>query len=141
MARKTRTKPRSRARQLVTRHICRKCGALCCHMLVTCIEKPKDDDDIDYYKWHLHFDTVSIAIRHHRWYLVVQGRCVYLDDNNLCTIYDRRPAICRRLNPPHCERFGSWCDTMLNTPEELVAYLNSKKKSKKAEGKKRKCSA
>jgi len=74
-------------------------------------------------KWYLQYDTVSVAIRHHRWYLVVAGKCIYLDDHNLCTIYDRRPERCRRHRPPDCERFGAWYDTLITTPEELDAYL------------------
>lgn len=138
MAKKAKTRRTSQVREAVGNEGCRTCPALCCHTLATCIEKPKDEGDIDFYKWHLFYDTVSLAVRSHRWYLVVKGRCIYLDKNNLCTIYDRRPDICRRHNPPDCERFGPWYDTMVNTPEELTAYLAREKERKKSKRAKRK---
>ncbi len=110
-----------------TKAACDDCPALCCHNLAVIIEKPKDQDDIDFYKWHLQYDTVSLAIRSNRWYLSIEGRCIYLDRDNFCTIYDRRPAICRKHNPPDCEKFGHWYDVMLHTPAELVNYLEAEK--------------
>lgn len=115
---------------------CNGCPALCCHDLAVVIEKPRRKCDIEHYKWHLHYDTVSLAIRNKRWYLLVKGRCIYLDDDNLCTIYDRRPRKCRDHNPPECERYGCWYQTRLDTPEELEAYL-AREKRKKERRKKR----
>ncbi len=102
---------------------CIDCPALCCHDLAIFIHRPRTKSDIDDMKWHPQYDSVSVAIRHRRWYLVVGGKCIYLDDDNLCTIYDRRPERCRRHGAPDCERFGPWYDTLTATPGELDAYL------------------
>jgi len=102
---------------------CADCPALCCHGLVIPIEKPKSRAEVDELKWYIQYDTVRAFIRSHRWYILVEGRCQYLDQDNLCTIYERRPEKCRRLNPPDCERFGAFYDVMLNNPEELDSYL------------------
>jgi Fe-S-cluster containining protein len=78
----------------------------------------------------LQFDTVRVYLRNKRWYMLVNGRCIYLGRDNKCKIYDRRPERCRRHNPPGCERFGRYYDVMLNTPEDLENYLGKEKQQK-----------
>jgi len=120
-----------------TLSLCRDCPAKCCHDLVLVIDKPKKKSDIEHYMWQLHYDTVRIAITGKKWHTVYEGRCIYLDDDNLCTIYDRRPKICRDHNPPDCEHYGKWYDVLIETPEELKEYLKAEKKRKKVKKKKK----
>ena len=128
---KSRSKKKQKNTKTRAKDQCHDCPAKCCHDLVLVMNKPRTRHDIDYYKWHLQFDTVSLAISGHRWYSVFKARCMYLDDDNLCTIYDRRPEKCRRHNPPNCEHFGKWYDVMLTLPEELEDYLAKEKLRKK----------
>jgi len=107
---------------------CVNCPALCCHDLAIPIDRPRLREDIDDLKWKLRYDTVHVAIRHRRWYLVVNGRCIYLDKHNLCTIYERRPDICRDHNPPECERFGRWYQYWIDSPDGLDEYLAGKRR-------------
>jgi Fe-S-cluster containining protein len=107
---------------------CRGCPALCCHDMVEPISRPQTSRDVEELKWQLQYDTIRVYIRSHRWYVIVQGRCMYLTDDNLCSIYERRPKRCRRYNPPDCERYGEYWDEMINTPQELDAYLEREKK-------------
>ena len=102
---------------------CRDCPALCCHDLVEPLAKPKTAEDVSELKWELQYDTVGVFIRSHRWYRIIAGRCMYLDRNNRCTIYERRPKRCREMKPPECERFGEFYDVMITTPEELDEHL------------------
>lgn len=120
---KTKTTKRSNAK-------CERCPALCCRDLSMLTSKPGTKSDIQEMKWELHFDSVRVYIRSHRWYLLIKGDCIYLDENNLCTIYTRRPSRCRRHNPPDCERYGKYYDVLISTPEELEAYLNGRKRCK-----------
>ena len=106
--------------------VCLDCPAYCCHDMAMMIPKPQTRSEIREYKWYLHYDTVKLAIRNHRWYLVVKGRCIYLDKNNMCTIYDKRPYRCRKHMPPDCEKFSKWYDTLFETPEELEEYFVGK---------------
>ncbi len=119
-----RTKTTTKTR---TKGLCEGCAAVCCTELAVVINRPRDKDDVDFYKWHLQYDTVNIAISNHRWHLVTKGRCIYLTDDNLCSIYKRRPRTCRRHNPPDCERFGQWYDKLLTTPEELEQFIEAEK--------------
>jgi len=110
--------------------VCINCPAYCCKDLVIVITKPRTRAEIDELKWHVHFDTVRVAIRNKRWHLVVKGRCIYLNRNNMCTIYERRPKKCRDHMPPDCEKYGKWYDFFLSTPDELEDYLKNGKRRK-----------
>ena len=117
------TMARRKTRELVRKRECRGCPALCCKGLVMPIEKPKNRAEIEELEWHVQYRTVRAFIRSHRWYLLVEGDCMYLDENNLCRIYERRPQKCREHNPPECERFGPFYDEMLSTPEQVEHYF------------------
>jgi len=110
---------------------CSACPALCCKNLSVRICKPENRTEVNDLKWQLRFDTVSVYIRSNRWYQHVEGRCMYLSDDDMCTIYADRPNTCRRHNPPDCEFFGDFYDVMIRTPEELDAYLESKKRKRR----------
>jgi Fe-S-cluster containining protein len=92
------------------------------------IDKPRTADDVEELKWELQYDTISVFIRSHRWYRMIKGRCMYLDGNNRCKIYDRRPKRCRQMKPPECEHFGEFYQVLLTTPEQLEAYLAERKR-------------
>ena len=106
--------------------VCVDCPALCCKDLAIPTKRPRTRDQIDEMKWYLHFDTVSAIIVRRRWYLLINGRCMHLDDNDLCTIYEDRSYVCRQHNPPECERFSEFCEILIETPDELEQYLKPK---------------
>ncbi|MHA1573967.1 MAG: YkgJ family cysteine cluster protein [Alphaproteobacteria bacterium] len=110
---------------------CRGCPALCCHDLVMRILRPRNRKEVEELKWQVQYDTVRIFITNKRWHLLIDGKCMHLTDENLCSIYDDRPDKCRRHNPPNCERYGEYWDVMINTPEELEEYLADEKKKRK----------
>ena len=109
-----------------TKKACVNCSAFCCKNLAMEIGKPTNKKEIEDLKWQLHFDTVKVYIHRRKWYQWVAGKCMYLDSNDRCTIYEERPQICRKHNPPDCEHFGAFYDIMIKTPDELEAYLESK---------------
>lgn len=110
---------------------CRGCPAICCTNLSMGIGKPANSKEVEDLKWQLQFDTVKVYISKNRWYQLVEGRCIYLSEDNFCTIYDHRPKKCRDHNPPNCERFGKYYDVMLEKPKDLEKYFAKKKKAKK----------
>ena len=110
---------------------CLHCGAKCCHDLVRPINKPRTADDVDEMKWELQYDVVRVFIRSHRWYRIIHARCLYLDDHDRCTIYDRRHWRCRQMKPPECEHFGDYWEVMISTPEDLDAHLANGKLRRK----------
>ena len=115
---------------------CRTCPAICCKNLAMSIGKPVNRKEIEDLKWQLHFNTVKVFTRHHHWYQWVKGVCRYLSDDNKCTIYEKRPSICRHHNPPDCEKFGNFYDHMFSNPEELEQYFQAEKEKRKKRRKK-----
>jgi len=115
----------------IDQHHCQDCKSICCTDFAMMIPRPRTKSDIEEVKWYLHYDTVSVCIRNQRWYLTVKGRCIYLDEHHMCTIYDRRPDKCRNHKPPECERYGAWYHVIFHTPEDLVAFLEKEKRRKK----------
>jgi Fe-S-cluster containining protein len=111
-----------------SKRFCSECPALCCKNLSMRIGKPANRSEVEDLKWQLHFDTVSVYIRNNRWYQLVEGRCMYLSDDDRCTIYPQRPDMCRRHNPPECEFFGDFYDIIIKTPEELEGHLNGRRR-------------
>jgi Fe-S-cluster containining protein len=109
---------------------CKGCPAICCTNLAMEIGKPENKKEVEDLKWQLQFDTVKVYIRKNRWYQLVEGRCMYLSEDNFCTIYKQRPKKCRTHNPPNCERYGKYYDVMLENPKDLEKYLTSKKRNK-----------
>lgn len=140
MADKRKKKPsqsvaRARAKALrqrvqISDSACRACPALCCYNLAISVTKPRTKQELQEFRWQLYFDTVRVFITSHRWHLLVDGKCIYLDRNNTCKIYEDRPDKCRRHNPSDCERFGPYYDVLISTPEELDAYFAKEKRRK-----------
>jgi len=102
---------------------CIDCDAPCCRGITMLITKPRTKTDINELTQYLHFDTSTVFIRNNKWYLMFEGNCIYLSKKNLCKKYTKRPARCRRHNPPDCEKFDKWYDVLISTPEEFGAYL------------------
>jgi hypothetical protein len=110
---------------------CSGCPAMCCFGLEEAISRPTTKQEVENLKWELHFINTSVFIRSRRWYKLSMGRCRYLDKNNRCSIYERRPQICRDHIPPDCEKHGEIFDVMFKTPEELQAYIDKETKARK----------
>ncbi|MCP4648516.1 MAG: YkgJ family cysteine cluster protein [PVC group bacterium] len=120
-------------RKKTSKEDCTGCPSICCHNLALQIGRPTNRAEIDDLKWQLHFNTVKVYIRSHRWYQWVEGKCIYLTDEGLCSTYETRPDKCRIHNPPDCELHGKFYDVMFSRPEELEAYFSHKRKKKKAQ--------
>ncbi|MCP4652473.1 MAG: hypothetical protein GY858_03700 [Candidatus Omnitrophica bacterium] len=124
------TKVKGKIIKLLNDNPCKGCKAVCCHDLAMHIGRPHTHGDVDLMCWYLHYDTVDIFIRHHRWYLLIKGKCIYLDKNYCCTIYKKRDERCRRHDSDSCEKNEPYYDILIRTPEELKKYLHHAKKGK-----------
>jgi Fe-S-cluster containining protein len=113
---------------MTTKSECASCPALCCEGLTIDIKKPRDKEDVEILAWKLQYEHIGVYILNKRWHLFIEGRCGYLDDNNLCIRYKSRPDTCRRHNPPDCERYIDWYDTFFETPEELEEYMEKERR-------------
>lgn len=107
---------------------CDGCPALCCNGLEEPVKKPRTRDEWESYIWQLYFTHTRFFIRNRRWHRLSVGPCMYLDENNLCSIYADRPDNCRDHNPPDCERYGPISDVMFETPDELRRHMEREKR-------------
>ena len=121
-----------------TKYTCEGCPALCCSDLEEPITRPNSREEVDNLKWELHFSNTKVFIRNSRWYKLTMGVCRYLDENNLCSIYEDRPQVCRDHNPPSCEYYGPIYDVMFESPEDLQAHIDKEKRRKKRKRKRAK---
>jgi Fe-S-cluster containining protein len=104
---------------------CRGCTALCCHDLWLALAPPRSPDEVADVKWRLHFEGVEIHVSGAEWLMRVKGRCRYLGDDNMCTVYEQRPRHCRDHRPPYCQRYIDGRPIVLKCPEDVDAYMAS----------------
>lgn len=69
---------------------CQKCGECCKQITFNC---PLPEELAEFMSAHHGRRIEEVAVRHNH-------RCVHLGDDNLCKVYENRPAYCRKF---HCE--------------------------------------
>lgn len=130
MADKSRKKTHADADVLT--HMCVKCGAKCCRYFALEIDVPDDEDEYEKIRWYLAHEKTWVFIDDGSWYVLVQTPCRYLTEENLCAIYDTRPAVCRTHTQDDCERDSDvFYDTLFTCMEDFEKYLKKKTKKKK----------
>lgn len=104
--------------------MCQTCGAKCCTYFCFEIDTPESYDEFEDIRWYLCHEDVTVHIDEGGWYLSVGNRCKMLAKDNLCTLYENRPLICRKYSTDNCEQtdgdFGY--EELFETPEQLEAY-------------------
>jgi len=113
---------------------CRKCSAQCCKYFALQIDTPRSRDDFENLRWYIAHQKTHIFSEKRKWYLEITKRCRYLTKDNLCKIYDTRPAICREHSARDCEFTHGEAehDLYFKSLPELDAYLKERfKKTKK----------
>jgi uncharacterized protein len=83
---------------------CRECEAKCCKYFALQIDTPKRKSDFENIRWYLAHENVSVFVDKRKWFLNVDNKCRYLTDDHQCTIYSRRPELCREHDPTDCEK-------------------------------------
>lgn len=119
---------------------CKDCGAKCCKYFAFQIEAPKNKHDFENIRWYLAHKNVSVFIEGRRWHLEIKNECRYLTDDHRCSIYEKRPLICREHDAYTCEKdFDDFChDIVFHDIEEFDRYLEERFKKKKKKKRKRK---
>jgi Fe-S-cluster containining protein len=106
--------------------LCTYCTAKCCRYFALPIETPKTWKDFEFVRWFLLHDRASVFMEGKDWFLLVHTKCKHLLDNNLCGIYETRPAICRDYTTKDCEYEDSWVyDHYWETAEQVEEYAEA----------------
>jgi Fe-S-cluster containining protein len=83
-----------------------ECEARCCRYVTLILPAPKHQYDYDEWSWFLAHENISIYFAGRRWHMEMRSRCRYLSEDNLCTIYEKRPEVCRSYPTGVCEYAG-----------------------------------
>ena len=75
---------------------CNSCAAMCCRYVATELDEPTTVHDYENIRWYLIHKHVHVFRDHNDdWFLEFETDCEAIGDDNRCTAYETRPAICR----------------------------------------------
>ena len=112
---------------------CFDCNQLCCRTTVIEVDPPRslrDYSDILFYLYH--FDTELVIARNGRsreWFVEFMSPCMHLVDGR-CSIYEKRPLVCREYDMEECEYNNQERFLYIKTPEEFYAFLKTDGRTK-----------
>ncbi len=111
--------------------LCEHCAAACCRYLALPLDEPTTARDYDDMRWYLMHEGINIFVEEGEWYIQIQTRCKHLGANNLCTIYDTRPEICREYEAKDCDyTVGTYGYDHLFTHAKQIEEFYRKKKGR-----------
>ncbi len=106
--------------------LCAFCNAKCCRYFALPIDTPTEWADFDSIRWFLFHDRAAVFIEKGDWYLLVYTPCKHLRDDHLCSIYEKRPQICRDYSTVDCEYEDDWVyDHYFETAEQVEEYAEA----------------
>ncbi len=85
---------------------CKKCDAKCCKYFALQIDAPRSRDDFENLRWYITHKNTAIFYEKGKWFLEIKNECKYLTSDYKCSIYERRPKICREHGTDICEIHG-----------------------------------
>ena len=83
------------------------CKAGCCRYYSLPIATPRTDREMDDVRWYLMHGGTHVYKHGGDWHLLVLNECKNLLPNNLCGVYETRPAICSEYDATDCEYTGT----------------------------------
>jgi Fe-S-cluster containining protein len=81
-------------------------GSTCCTYLTQELDAPRSMEDFDLLLWQVSHANTQIYKDEDGWFLLVNNRCLHLQDDGRCGIYHDRPQICRDHSNDECEFDG-----------------------------------
>lgn len=78
-------------------------GSLCCTYITQHIETPRAKIDFEHLLWQISHDHVRVYKDEDGWTLLFESKCLHLQLNGDCGIYENRPTICRDHSNDYCE--------------------------------------
>ncbi len=107
--------------------LCSYCTARCCRYFAFPIDRPETLEDLEYIRWFMLHDPVSIFVEDETWYIMVHLDCKHLLPDYRCGIYDHRPIICQQYSTADCEydNFEAY-DQFFETAEQIDEYTNAR---------------
>lgn len=104
--------------------LCEHCTAVCCKYVALPIDTPTTLEELDYIRWYLIHEEISVFVEDGDWYISFQTGCRHLLPDNRCGIYETRPQICRDYTTDNCDYHSGdygW-EYHFTTPEHLDEF-------------------
>ncbi|MEM7248387.1 MAG: YkgJ family cysteine cluster protein [Acidobacteriota bacterium] len=119
-------------------HTCAvRCGGACCKYYATALDTPRSREQFDELRWYLMRPDTHVYKVDGDWFLLVNQDCRHLGPNNLCTIYETRPQICKDHSADDCEFTGEIeYQAYFRDDAELDRWLAERKAKRSAAAKK-----
>lgn len=108
---------------------CEDCDGDCCKYITCIVKAPKGPEDWDELKWMLLHKGVTIYVDEDGdWNVEVMTTCKKLGKDNRCTIYDKRPDVCKDHGTHECESNEDSFEPNIHfeKPEDVDNYLKKK---------------
>jgi len=110
---------------------CAACAGKCCRYTLVDLPAPRSRLDFNNYAWYLAHEDIEIYYDDKKWYLAVNNRCRYLDENNRCMIYEKRFEACRDHTDENCEFDSDYvADLIFDDPFQLLEFAEKRFKKK-----------
>lgn len=106
---------------------CTSCG-FCCTYVAYDINPPTTVKRATEILWHLYHPGVVIYFDGEDWYGQFMSRCRQLGDNGKCSIYTRRPHICRQHPETQCEVNSEEPGQYFNNVDDFLEFLRQSQK-------------
>ncbi len=82
---------------------CEGCPAKCCKYVAMEIDTPEEKSDFENIRWYVSHKNIIVYVeKDGTWNIEFQTPCEHLDSNWKCTIYEKRPEICKKYEHDEC---------------------------------------
>lgn len=107
--------------------LCQGCNSECCKYLSIEINTPEDEEDFEDIKWYAAHKNVSVYVdEDNEWHVEFKTSCDYLDKDGLCSIYNKRPNICREYSQDECPFHNEYNEKYtFKSIEDVESYIDN----------------
>ncbi len=90
--------------EITTDNKCSFCSSsICCTYITQHIDTPRTKLEFEHLLWQISHQNIRVYKDEDGWTLLVESKCLHLQINGDCGIYDNRPTICRDHTNDYCE--------------------------------------
>jgi Fe-S-cluster containining protein len=116
----------------------KKCSgcSMCCKYVAIEIDAPESREDFENIKWYVAHKNVNVYVDSDDvWHIEFLTPCEFLGENGSCTIYEKRPKICRDYSPDECLHYNEYEEKhTFKTLKDVEEYVKNKFKNNKSKG-------
>ena len=115
------------------KELCKGCN-ICCQYAVIELKTPETKKDLELISWYLLHNIVIFIENDGNWCAEIKNKCISLNNQGLCSIYNTRPEICREYGQEECEKNKGeehGIKHTFKTQEEFLEYIENNSELKK----------